>query len=236
MTLPAFCCRELPDGSWCYRLYDNCPIHRTESKQPEAAGERPRRERLTDRLYEMTDRLLDGRASPSGVTKVIRAWTGISKIPPSPEEEERQRDIALRTMALDGLMMAGFAPRDTEEWFLAVEQYGLAAVLENFRFWRVMPPCDPIPVEIVEQLLDLAAKLNYRPFRVPSRMLNPESLPGEPLTPLLAYPRIDHDPDGTLGPRAECEEFRYDWVKTGIENGVDFSDVPGIEERLKGGG
>ena len=177
------------------------------------------------------DRVLDGTAAPSMAVRLIRAWTGLKEIPLSAREEEELKERELAIIELSAGMMHGVAPRDEEEWELAVEEFGLETILESFRF--MVPGGDePIPISIVERLLDLAERKNYPPFRIPSRMLNPQSRPGEPFRPLLPYPRIDHDPGGWMGPREFCEEYEWHWFEQGKENGVMYWDTGPDGEKI----
>ncbi len=183
-----FCLEVTAGGHPCYRLRLGCPLHRPEEVNPTpdvVASSSPAR--MGQMALEMMDQFVAGKVSSKAVVSVIRALAGMDKLPVTEEEEDRQ----LREVELRGMAMNGFAPRTAEEWRLAMEAFGPNSVLENFRFFRVLPGSEAIPVDVVDELIALAAKKNHPGFRIPQRMLKPTQREGVPDWKMLPYNAIE---------------------------------------------
>ncbi|HML97135.1 MAG TPA: hypothetical protein PKD75_01515 [Tepidiformaceae bacterium] len=155
---PNPCNQTTPSGNPCHHLAARCPYHPKSQPQPEpgpgpepateTGAETPARPERPDPhrfVYQALQDAVEGRASPTAVTRLVKTLEVAHRLGPPPvDEEQMHAEIALR-----GMIMHGLAPYTTEQWELARDLFTPGA-LHMFSRW--LAPWQPRPPEWLKDI------------------------------------------------------------------------------------
>lgn len=154
----AACSAATPSGHTCHHLAGRCPFHPVPESTPAPGPEptaKPARPDPHRFIYDALQSVVEGRANPTVVNRLVRTLAIASRIGPPPLDRDR---AAEETMIL-GMAMHGLPPRDEHEWELARGIF-TAEGLHSLATW--LHASEPPPPAWLADIPDPRAGYRYR--------------------------------------------------------------------------
>ena len=118
----AACSAATPSGHTCHHLAGRCPFHPVPESTPAPGPEptaKPARPDPHRFIYDALQSVVEGRANPTVINRLVRTLAIASRLGPPPLDRDQEAEEAI----LLGIVMHGIPPRTEREWELARDTF-----------------------------------------------------------------------------------------------------------------